>query len=330
MDTTITGEAIGTAMSAASTASEPSVSTPDPSLVAAGASPAAVTATTPPAATEGSTTTVIDPANPQQTTATEKKGPIPFEAHDTALKNAREKTRQEVEAQYAWAKGIAEPHRQTVSQFYQLLDTEPTQAVEVLIREIANDPDHAPKLRSLLGRLLGSRHVSPAQPSADALPEPDVIGKDDAGNDISLFSASSIPQLVAAIEARIAKQFEQKYGPLEQDFKTRQQRAAEAKRYANAVTDANAIYAEVSQYPGFKEHEQAIAAAMTTHDWDIERAYNRVVVPLLGTQARKDVVASLHDKAAAAGNPPNAASAAASRPKTMAEGFSQLPASAFA
>lgn len=321
-------EAAVSAASADTTAAAESTSV-DSTNAAADVSSAAGVATTGQAATDESTaTTQVDPATQAQTT---KTGPIPFETHKTALENARTKAAQEVEGQYAWAKSIPEPHRQTVSQFYQLLDAEPTQAVEVLIGQIAADPQHAPKLRSLFGRLLGNRAANPQTSSQPAngggLPEPDF--RDDTTG-ASFYSAERMKDFVSAIEARITTELSKKYGPLEQDFRTRQQRAADDRAKADAASWADKEYARISQYPHFTEHQAAIGAAMEANpELGVQDAYIQVVIPKLQQQERQSVVASLHDKANASGiNPANPATATQKAPRNFEEAFAQLPASA--
>lgn len=328
-DGSITGESFSAALESAET-SEPTVAetTDHPVAVADDA--------------ESSTdTTAIESApetDPQATTPVvpekvERKGPVPFEVHETTLRNARTKERAEVEAEFGWTKDVAPQHRDTVGQFYQLLDKAPTQAVEVLIRQIANDETHAPALRSLLGKLMGTPRAQPAQPEADAsgVLEPDVYGTDEQGQKIPLFSAASIPKLLAQVRAQVTAEVQQQYAPLQKDYQSRQQREVQARQEQESISYANHAYSEAVKLPQFKAYEQEIAAAMTSNpDLTIDRAYIQVVVPKMDAQARKDVVASLHDKAASAATPVGSASGKRVRAATMAEAFASLPESALA
>lgn len=331
-----TGASIASAMSSATSASaaETGADVSTPSSAAAGASPVEASSSTQTAATDGITAApVAAPVDqPKTTTDVKPAGPIPFDAHKTALENARTKAAQEADAKYQWANVIAEQHRDTVGQFYRLLDAEPTQAVEVLISQIANDPQHAPKLRSLFGRLLGTRaqaaQADPAQ--AGALPEFDAEGVDEHGNRIPLYSGNAMQKFAAAIEARIDAKYSKKYGPLEQDFQTRQQTAADAKAKADIDAWAQKEFTRISQYPHFAEHKAAIAQAMNAdQNLSVQDAYIQVVIPKLQMQERQSVVASLHDKSHAASiAPSNQATATSGRPKTFLEGFQQIGASA--
>lgn len=327
MSELFTGGGFQTAAASLSTAAPAAAS--DPSPAAAGASPAPASSSTQTAAPEGTSPAVppaapIDPAQ----AAAKPQGPIPFDTHKTALENARTKAAQETEAKYGWATAIAPEHRDTVGQFYKLLDADPTQAVDVLISQIANDPVHAPKLRSLFGRLLGTRPQGQPGTPQGGFPKPDTEGVDDQGNRIPLYSAERMPEIVETIRRQLTDEFSKKYGPLEQDFQTRQQQQQEASLKADAAQWADQEYARVSKYPHYQEHEPAIAAAMQADDGlTIQDAYIRIVVPTLDRTARQEVAASLHDKASASAlNPAHPTSAAPTRPKTFKEALDRLPA----
>lgn len=332
MSELFTGSALEAA--ASETPASADTSAPDPSTAAAGALPAADADATRQAAPDGS---VTPPADPNQAPK-DKTGPIPFDAHKTALENARLKAAQETEAKYAFAQSIPEQHRPTVGQFYQLLDTEPTNAVEVLIRTIAADPQHAPKLRSLFGKLLGNRASNPTptpQPNGvapnngGAIPDPDF--EDGQGN--AFYSAATMRKAFDALRQSITADIAKQYGPVVTDYRTRQQREQAAREEATAkqeaATWAEQRYAKVKAWPHFEAHEAEIAAAMAADEsMDEADAYVRIVVPKLSQVERQAVVTSMHDKASAAGlNPNNPASAVPGRPRSFAEGFAAVPAS---
>lgn len=325
-------ETAAASLSAPAAAATPSA---DSSPAAAGASPTPGAATTVQTASEG-IPPVTTPAVPETATATATQtaekppGPIPFDVHKTALENARTKAAQETETKYGWAAAIPEQHRDTVGTFYRLMDGDPTQAVEVLISTIANDPQHAPKLRSLLGRLLGTRQPGQAAPTG-GFPEPDTEGVDDQGNRIPLYSAAKFREAIEHVKRELSAQVQ----PLQQDFRTRQQQEqaaqAEADVRRDAQTWAEQRYATISAWPHYKANEAAIAAAMQADPSLTEGdAYISVVVPKLSSQERQSVVASMHDKAAASSiNPATPTSGASPRPKTFQEAFARLPAGSF-
>ena len=203
-------------------------------------------------------------------------------------------------------------------------------AIESLILTAANDPDQAPKLRSLLGRLLGNRApiektAETRQPvKAGALPEPDF--QDEQGH--TFYSAGKMKELAEAIEARIDAKYANELKPLKTDLQTRAERARQEKVQQDADKWAEARYAKVSQWPHFKAHEKAIADAITNDpELDVGDAYIQIVVPQLSQTERTSVVADLRDKASASSiNPGNPASAVNGHPKDFAEAFAQLPA----
>lgn len=312
-------------MSAASAVADPVASpAPDPSTTAAGVLPASD-----PASTSQAVGDVV-PATTDPVTTAEPKGPIPFESHKTALENARTKATKETEAKFGWAAKIPEQHRATVGEFYQTLDTEPVMAIEALIATAANDPDQAPKLRSLLGRLLGNRApverpTETRQPAnVGAIPEPDF--QDESGN--QFYSAARMQAALKALESRIDAKYANELKPLKTDLQTRSEQDLQAKQKAEADAWAEARYAKIGQWPHFKAHEGAIADAITNDpDLDVADAYIQIVVPHLSQTERTSVVAGLRDKANAASiNPGNPASAVNGRPKSFAEAFAQLPA----
>lgn len=323
-----TGDTITAAMSTAS--APPSSDAPpasDPSSAAAEASSAAETAATTQAAAGGTTgTTDSDPK--KTATETTEKGIPPEKRWPTILENARTKAASEVKAQYAWADRIPEPHRATVGEFYETLETAPVQAIEALIATAANDPVHAPQLRSLLGRLLrggSTEHpasVTAAAPKAATLPEPDF--QDEQGH--QFYSADRIRELADTIEARLDAKYSRELDPLKTDFQTREARGRMAKAKQDADQWADARYAKVSQWPEFQTYETEIAKALQADpDLDVGDAYVDIVVPHLSQAERKKVVTSLQDKVKASSvNPATPASAVGAPPKDFREAAQQM------
>lgn len=303
----------GESVAAASAASVAEVSpASDPSTSAADVESAEDTTATGSAPVEEPVTTA---ATADPTTATKTTAP-PEDRWPKILENARTKAAQETEAKYGWAAAIPEPHRATVGAFYQTLETEPTQAIEALIASVAGDPQHAPKLRSLLGRLLGNRvpetteAARPAQ--AGTFPEPDF--QDEQGH--TFYSASRMAEALTALEAKLDAKYSQELQPLKTDLQTRDLRAQQVKANQEADQWAADRYAKVSTWPHFKAHEAEIAKAlMANPDLDIGDAYVEIVVPQLSQQEKKAVVTHMHDKARASGIDP--ARSSSPGPKTL-------------
>ena len=324
-----TGSAIESAVSAAnaSAAATDETAASTASSTAAGADPVEGTATTQPAAEAQPGTDTTQPQQQTAKTDEQKKGPIPFPVHETALANARAKERAEVEGQYAWAKGIDERHRGTVQEFYRLLDGAPDQAAERVIVTALSDPQHASAMRSMLGRLLGTRGTGqPAarQDTGGGLPDPDY---EDQATGAKFLSYERIPELVDAIERRIEAKYSSRLGPLEQDHRTRQQRAEEAERQREARDWAAAEHARIAkEYPHYAEHETEIGQAMEADpDLTVQEAYIRIVVPKLSALELKKVVADQQHKSSAASiNPQGSTAGALPPPKTFEEGFARM------
>lgn len=322
-----TGDTIAAAMTGTASAvtdPPPSDASPasDPTLPAAEASSAGDAATTVQAGADGSQeTTVSDP-----TKTTDTKGVPPEDRWPAILTNARTKAADEVKAQFAWAERIPEQHRATVGEFYSQLETEPVQAIEALIATTANDPTHAPQLRSLMGRLL--RGATPeSQPVTTgakpaALPEPDF--EDEQGH--QFFSAARVRESLQALETKLDAKYATQLDPLKRDLETRAARAERVKQQKAADDWAAARYDKVSQWPEFKAHEKEIAAAIAADpSLEIGDAYVAVVVPKLSQVERKKVVSHEQFKASAsAANPGSPASAVSRPPRTFEEGLRQM------
>lgn len=320
-----TSESMTAAMRAPTSASPDSASVSNPSEAAPEASSGEGVATTEQAAADG---TVATKAEPTATISAKPTGPIPFDVHKTALENARTKAAEETKAQYAWADAIPAPHRAAVSELYHALDADPVTAIEALIVTAASDPVQAPALRSLLGRLLGGRAApeptatTPTPATAATVTEPDF--QDEQGH--QFYSATRTRDALTALEARILARLD----PLTTDYQTRDAKArvatARAKAAADADTWAEARYAKVSQWPGFKDHEGEILKAITADpDLDVGDVYVDIVVPTLSQAERKKVVTSLQNKANAASvNPSTSASAVAGPPKTFQDAARQM------
>lgn len=332
----ITGSAIASAMSSASSAAPAPASGPDSPPAAAGASPAPGPATTPQAArVDPAVAQTAAPGTPTtDVTADQKSTEPPPEKWPQILDNARTKARGEVRAQYQWAEAVAPEHRETVGQFYQLLDQSPVGAIDLLFRQAATDPQYQGQLRSWLGRVLGTRSApasAPAERGSLALPQPDTFGVDDQGHQIPLYSAAVMPKLMAALEAQIKAAYATELGPLKADLQTRQQRDAEAQQHRDATAWADREYAKVAKYPHFTTYEKEIGAAMQADPTlDVYDAYVSIVMPKLDTQARQSFAASTQDKVNAASiNPAQPTTATTTRPKDFLTALKQVPASAW-
>jgi hypothetical protein len=190
---------------------------------------------TPTAPTETAATVPAVEAKPDGVQPNDKaKGPIPFDAHHTALENARTKTRADVEAEwapYGWAKQIDRTELESTIRLAQEISRDPVAHVERLVAEMLSHPEHGPRFRSHAGRILASARGGPAVDMS-----PDVIVQNDQGQEVSrTFSADRVKAIVEhAVNDAIGKHVL----PLKQE---RDARAAQEK----AAADKQALTAKV-------------------------------------------------------------------------------------
>ena len=250
-----------------------------------------------------------------------KKGPIPFDVHETSLKNAREKAvaeakpqiEQEIRQQYQWAEAIEPADREELHALYRGLKTDLIGTLTTLIDNASQHPDHAKTLRSQAARLLSAaRRVQGESATDDDEPQPDIPLEDGR----AVFSAEQLAKRDAWRERRLMAQFDQKLQPFQQD----RENAIAHSRKAEAWQRADSLLKTMREKPHFTEHEQDIAALMDSHpDWSLEAAYNEVlitkVLPSASQTTRAAVLADIHHKAGAGTlNPQTTTTATAFKP----------------
>lgn len=301
MDDTFSGADFSEAASASSASAETPASE---STSAESTAPVTTEQTTDPAATVQAAETVTPPVTPEK-----PKGPIPFEAHHTALENARIKAREEFQAEWRQKHGWAEQaDRQAVEQMDRmgrLFRTDPAAWTRQYFTEALNDPALSSVIRSEAARLLGTR--TPPQGTGEI--EPDIPVLDPNGQVVNhAYSASAVKQLVQrAVEDAIGK----KVAPLEQDFQTRQKAAEQAaydKRLDDAVSTDRAF---VEKRPYWKEHGSAITKHYAANPQFVtlkDAYYDYVetsILPNLSKTERTQVIQQLNGKTAASSVSPS-------------------------
>lgn len=288
---------------------EQAAATPDPAL-STPTEPAAIAQV--PAA---------DPTSATPPTA-DKKGPIPFEVHDTALKNAREKTRTEVLAEVdrdlGWAKQIPRASVEHMSNIAQRMTSDPIGFLETYEAELRDHPVYGPQLLSRAGRQLASGRGS--APVTE--PAPDVEIHDAQGQVIGkTYSETAQHAREAWLKQQWLADVNREYGPLKAERDQRQadeQKAAEAHRQTEARADA--AVAEVQEIVNNDDALVAeVAKAITEHpDWSVRKAAlhvrdTKLRAPQLEGQAQQRVVDNFKHKAA--GNTANGAGTTATPTK---------------
>jgi hypothetical protein len=264
---------------------------------------------TPPTGAEavagGTGETVVKPAGTPSATTPAAKGPqvptgeAPPNRIEAAVKNARETTRAEVEAEYAWAKGV---------------DPKTVETAFGIVSEMLQD---TPKFVQTLAEQLGMRVVPKDTPTEAAkpvapykLPAPALRSEDGRG----AYDAEQLTEILAHQRQEILAELGGQMKPLLSDREAAaKEKAAEAVRAEGRQT-ATDVLTEMRKQPYFtKENEpeilknlQAIPAATRAKIGAVAslyQAYNQFlaekVFPTIGTTAEQQVRDANRKKAAA-------------------------------
>lgn len=284
----------------------------------------AATQTTDPTAQPEAATT----APAAETSQESAKGPIPFEAHKTALENARAKAAEAAKAELLQSVGWAQNlDRTTVEQGLEigrLYQQDRAGFVRQLLMEASSDPDLAPLVRSEAARVLGQRRQTQPDQAAPDL-SPDIPVMDAEGRVVAqTFSSDRVQQIV---QQAVQQALDREVAPLKQDYQTRRQQEAARQEQQAIQTYSQDIYSEAADMlPGFKEHEADIAKAferIPSHvpaDKALRLAWKEVVGGKLAPadQVRADTLKDLQTKAAASAvNPASAAIPPTRRPVSL-------------
>ena len=231
-----------------------------------------------------------------------KKGPIPFDVHDKALQNARQKARDEALAEhrvkYGWAEQIDQAYLQNLAQVEQRMADPATFAAE-LLSSLQNHPEHGPKLRSELARILGARRQGPPEPV------PDVEVRDAAGNVVGqTYSAARQKERESWLAKQIKASMSQEIQAVKDRLDRQDAEVAAHQRTQQADKQADQLLTEAKVWPGFTDHAAEIATVMRNQPaWTLERAYvdvlQRVIAPTLTDQGYRSALDSLAQKSEA-------------------------------
>lgn len=130
-----------------------------------------------PAAPAAAATSQPASTTPASVTPAPKQGPIPFDAHSTALDNARTKTRAEVTAEFdrdfGWARQVSRDSIAHMSQIATQINTDPVGFLNRMAAELASHPTYGPQLRSSAGRTLAG-----GAPASSLDPDVQITDKD--------------------------------------------------------------------------------------------------------------------------------------------------------
>jgi hypothetical protein len=305
MEDTFTGSDV---QAAASATVSPEVTTPESSSAEADQiAPVTSEVSTDPAATVQADATIP--------VSEKTKGPIPFDVHDTALKNARAKEREAVLAEwqpYAWAKSVPRESLDRMSSIAQQMTADPAGFLDTYFAELEAHPQHGPIVRSWAAKTLASRR------GQQASMDPDVQIVDPQGNVTG--ATYSADRVKAIVQQAVADAIGKEVGPIKQDFETRtkQEQAAKLEQARNQKVDA--MFSDITEVVGTDEKAlQQVHALMAQHpDWSHEKAawhyHKTVVLPGLSKTERSKVLADIAQKPAASTVSPSSGSTANPRP----------------
>lgn len=253
----------------------------------------------------------------------ETKGPIPFDRHEAALKNARTKTEAETTQRFQtqYAEHVA---------FGDKIQADPVGTLAGAISVISQDPVLGPQMISALARTLGAHR--PPQPEADQEPQADFQGPDGT----PFMSAPQQAKWAEWNRQQIFKEVDQRLQP----FQQREQQHEARERY-QAETQAaddrmSKVFAPYAEQPEFTANQPAIAAKVTEllaagHDPStaLGLAYAHVlretVLPSRAAQSQQTLVAQAVAKSTGSTTAPGTSPATpAARPQSMGEAFGAI------
>lgn len=264
--------------------------------VATGATGSTAPASTP-AAAPSSTPAISVSAGPASATPSSTPAAVqpvqgspsapPQERWEDILKNARAKTRTEVENEY----------RQKYSQ-YDAFERDPWSAVQSWLGEAGQHSLYGPMVQKWASQFVQGSQGAQEEPKADvpiADAQGNVTGYTFSDKQLKAWHKWSQAAQQQALDARL--------GPIEQQnaqYRQRDQTQA-------AYTQVNKTLTDLRKSPYFKDHEQDIRQALEDHEeWgdNVHAAYNYVlttkILPTLGQAEQQKVIDSLQNKSTGA------------------------------
>jgi len=216
----------------------------------------------------------------------------PKERWDAILNNAREKAKAEVLEQYSWAKDIDVEDAKALRGWMEVGNRDPIQALDYLVRGIAQDQNAIPRLQQYLSQLMGGQPQGQpeAQPETDEMPEPDIPTDQSNGQPV-VYSAKQLKLLLEWQARNLTGEFKKELAPFQQDrdAANEAQQKAEIRQQADAY--ATRAVSEIADKPGFLENREEITKVWSEMPRDgrtegelLFSAYLKVVTPLLTTK----------------------------------------------
>jgi hypothetical protein len=239
------------------------------------------------------------------------------------LENARKKAAEEAVAQFQ------QQYRGGELQIAERFKADPVGFITQAVAELQAHPQFGPQLRSHAARTLAQRG-----PKAEPEPQPDLVGKDASGQEVSFFSAEQARKWQQWQSNQMRQQLMQEFAPVmgfQEQLKRAQEMETQTQDY---VQRASPLLAELQEMPGFNEHKQEIAkkqAELFKADPEADvvklwfKAYREIVPGKLQQQQTAQLASSALAKAAGRdANPAAVVSSPPPAPKSMLEAFQQV------
>lgn len=255
----------------------------------------------------------------------ESRGPIPYDRHEAALKNARTKTETDVTQRFQQQYG-------DLVAFGQGFQADPVGWIVDSVNALVQHPQYGQPVISALARALGSRRGQGQPAVEDQEPQADV----QAGDGTLLYSAEQMAKREAWQRNRLLAEVDQRLQPLQ----TREQQLAAQEKHAAATKDAMTRMGKVldpyKALPEYEEHKDAIAERTATlmkegHDpatalgLAFTQILREVVLPKRAAQSQQQLTAQAVAKATGSTSIPGATPAApAGRPRSFEEGYGRI------
>jgi len=286
---------------------------------------------TPPADTADAPTIAAPAPEPVETVTAapekDKKGPIPYDRHEAALKNARDKASQEIEHKFR------ETHKDSLK-FGEAFERDPVATTGKLIATLAQHPEFGPKIVAEAARLLSTRAKQPT--AVDEEPQPDFQTPDGA----TFYSAAAQAKREAWLVQKITNEVKQSLiDPLHQKVEPLVSREQQRELTERQTAREQAVYGEMKELygdyegePYFKEHKKEIGARTLalmkegkTPERAIAKAYREVLLSKGVADRQQQLTAQAVAKATGSTvQPGSVASAPAKRPTSFREAFAGI------
>lgn len=259
---------------------------------AASSAPAGSASSTPAPvpATAGPANTGATPGTPPAAQVADVRGPIPYDRHEAILKNAREKARQEIDAEY-----------QQRYQKYDSFEQDPWSAVQGWLSQASQHSLYRPLVEQWVNQYVGSQD----QGQIGEEPQANVPIVDSQGNVTGhTYSDSALKQWYQWQQAQQNSALENRLAPLEQYATSLAEREQAIQSHEYSMSRASETLGTLRQQPYFQEHEADIKQALAEHEeWgdNVHAAYNHVLVtkilPNLSNSEQQRVLNDLSLKA---------------------------------